>query len=172
MATLTDQLTGFYKGASNPNSGPLATGMGTLQQILSSQGATDPRLFNQQSAGISRDTQSLQQALQGSLARSGMMGSGVGLMANAAIGQAGANQQAGLRANEAQLQEQRKRQDLQLLMQLILGPSFQMAQHLDYRDMQNDQAQAQKSGAWIGGVGSLLGGGANIASGFMPKKGG
>jgi hypothetical protein len=160
--TLTDMLTNFNK-ANVGLLGPSATS--TANQIAGARGATDPRLFNMQSAGISRDTQGLQQALQASLARSGIQGSGVGLMASTALGQAGANQQAGLRANEAQMQEQRKRQDLEMLMNIIFGQSLGLATHLDQRDIQNAQIQQQRSAAMMSAVGSALGGGATLAAG-------
>jgi hypothetical protein len=44
-----------------------------------------------------------------------------------AIGSSGANQAAMIRANEAQLQEQRKRQDLELLRSLVVGPATDAA---------------------------------------------
>jgi len=152
---LTEFLTA---GASMAPGSPSASGMNTLRQIMGSQGATDPRLFNMQSAGISRDTQSLQQALQSSLARSGMQNSGVGVMAGASLGQAGADRQMSLRASEAQLQEQRKRDDLQLLMQLILGPSLQKYGVDQGVALQTAATAQQQKAAMIGGAATLAGG--------------
>ena len=155
---LESNLNRFFRGATAPGSGVLSTGGQTLAQILQSQGKTDPRLFNMQSAGISRDTQALQQALQGSLARSGMQGSGVGLAMGTSIGQAGANQQAGLRANEAQLQEARKRSDLDLLMQMILGPAQQQYGMQKGFQMQDRSIEQQREAARWQAIASLIGG--------------
>lgn len=158
MANIAGNLQQFLQGATKPQNSLLAQGGQTLAQILGSQGATDPRLFNMQSAGISRNTQGLQQALQGSLARSGMQGSGVGLGMQTALGQAGASQQAGLRAQEAQIQEARKRGDLQLLMDMILGPAQQKIAMDRGFSLQQQMMGQQNKGATIGALGALGGG--------------
>lgn len=98
-------------------------GGATLAQILESQGATDPRLMNQQIAGIQRGTQSQQAGVQGELARRGLGASGLGQALSASVGQAGEGRIADRRAQEAQTIEQRKRDDLGLLMQMILQPA-------------------------------------------------
>lgn len=103
---------------------PELLGVGTLSDILLKQGKTDPALFNQQLAGISRGTQQNQQAVGGQMANRGLGGSGLAAALQAAIGQQGVGQIAGARANENQLAEQRKRDDLQLLLQTFINPGI------------------------------------------------
>ena len=102
----------------------LPVGFDTLLQILQGQGKTDPALFNKQLAGIAQGTQANQTNQQGNLSRLGLSGSGVGQALNAAIGQSGVEQASTATAQENALQEQRKRQDLQLLYQLLLQPGL------------------------------------------------
>jgi hypothetical protein len=111
--------------AQNQYGGPSAAlGYSTLAQLLGQQGRIDPRAGNEVVAGIQRGTQTGQQNTQGELARRGLGGSGVGQALAAAQGQAGQNQIASFRADEAQQAEARKRQDLQLLMQMVIDPAF------------------------------------------------
>ena len=96
-----------------------------LMDILMSGGATDPRLMNQQVAGIDRGTQGAQMTARGNLAAGGLQGSRLGEALQAAIGQAGEERQAGLQADEAQRMEQRKRDDLALFLQVYLQPMLE-----------------------------------------------
>lgn len=115
---------------------PELLGVGTLTDILLNQGRTDPMAFNQQLAGISRDTQSNQRGVQGTLAQRGLQGSGLGQALSAAVGQQGVGQIATARANENQMAEQRKRDDLQLLLQTFINPG------IDRWAIQNNQYNA------------------------------
>lgn len=109
----------------------LDTGLGTLQQILGLQGATDPALFNRQLADISRTTQGQQDALQGQLSRLGIQNSGVGQALGTAIGAGGADRRAGAIAQEQALQEERKRSDLvNLLLPLLIQPGQQASSNI------------------------------------------
>ena len=98
-------------------------GLTTLNQILASQGATDPNLLNRQLSDIGLGTQAQQTTHQGNLSRLGLSGSGVGQAISASIGQAGAEQRGQAIAQETAQTEARRRQDLQLLSQLLIGPS-------------------------------------------------
>lgn len=126
-AKLSNMLRDF--GASvTAAQGPLGAtgawlGYSNLADILQSQGKTDPQAFNRMLGGISQGTNQQQGQLQAILAQRGLGGSGVGQALGAAVGQAGQSSLAGARANEAQLAEQRKRDDLDLLLKLIVQPS-------------------------------------------------
>jgi len=61
-----------FGGAAN------ALGLSTLNQLLASQGKTDPRMANMQRANIQRGTQQSQQGAQAGLAQAGLTGSGLG----------------------------------------------------------------------------------------------
>jgi hypothetical protein len=112
----------FYNWISGLGGDVGQTGFATLKSILESQGKTDPLLFNQQLTDIMRGGAGVQQATTGALASRGLQNSGVGLALSQAQGGATENRVASARAQEAQLQEQRKRADLELLMKLFLGP--------------------------------------------------
>ena len=111
-----------YLQSAAPGSVPV--GYETLQNILMGRGQTDPMLMNQELAAISRATQGQQDALQGRLAAGNLQGSGVGQALQTAIGASGAEQAATRRAQETQAAEARKRQDLELLMRLLIDPAF------------------------------------------------
>lgn len=95
---------------------------GNLASILASQGATDPRLLNQEITGIGRGTEANQQGIQGQLASQGLQNSGLGQVLSAAAGQAGVENIAEARAKDAALQEQRKREDLILANEILTKP--------------------------------------------------
>lgn len=101
--------------------------LGSLFELIGREGKTDPQVFNRNLAASARDTQSQQDAARAGLARSGIGGSGVGAALQAAIGNAGASRASGLRANEASQAEDRRRGDLQLLLQLLIGPALQQS---------------------------------------------
>jgi hypothetical protein len=105
----------------------LPAGLATLNQILFSQGKTDPRLFNQQIFGARRGAEGSVQRAQQDRARLGLSRSGVGLATDAATRAGGESQVSNIEAREAQLQEARKRSDLDLLRKLIIDPQLQAA---------------------------------------------
>lgn len=115
----------FAAGAAQPAASIPPIGYATLAQILLGQGATDPMLLNRQLADISRTTQGRQDALGGQLAAGNLQGSGVGQALQLALGQAGAEQRGQAIAQETATAEARKRQDLDLLLRLIIDPSLQ-----------------------------------------------
>lgn len=100
-------------------------GYANLLDILQSQGRTDPRLFNNLLNAIMRSTANNQSGLEEWMASQGLSGSGVAEGLLAAEGQAGTNAISQAYANEAATQEARKRQDLQLLLDLIVNPRLQ-----------------------------------------------
>ena len=120
----------------------LPLGFSNLLGILASQGQTDPRLMNQELSGIDRSTQANQMNLMETLAQSGLQGSNLGIGLGAAIGQGGAQLKAQRMAQESQMQEARKRQDLDLLLRLIIDPSMQ-----GFGIQRNYQAQKSAGGS-------------------------
>jgi len=138
--------------------GIAGTGYQTMWDILSGQGRTDPALMNRNLMDISRQSQIGQQQAQGYLSQMGLSGSGAGAGLLAALGQAGADTRANYLARETALEEERKRQDLQL-MQLLFGPKFQ-------RRALDQQMQIARMGQQGGGQfdwGGLFNLGANVA---------
>lgn len=134
------------------------SGYGNLADILASGGATDPKLLNSQITGIRRSTADRTNASMSKFAGRGLGNSGLNLATAAAIGQGGAGQEADLRANEARLQEERKRLDLQSFLQLFVNPSISysdIAAQLGIANAgyatQKDAANAELAGKVIGG---------------------
>lgn len=173
--------TGLYPLADQPGAGgglgkflrkqknTRALGYQTLYQILASQGATDPRLMNRTLAGVSRGTEAGQQGLAAGMASRGLGDSGLAAALSSAIQQGGTETKAGVLAEEAQRQEERKRQDLGLLLSLIVGPQLTMRG----QDQALRAAQARGGGAgtdWMGLIGSLLNTGSNLYNGRERKQ--
>lgn len=100
-------------------------GLQTLVDLLGAQGQTDPALLNRDVAGISARNQGAQDALQGRLAQANLQRSGVGQMVGGALDQAGLEQIGQRYAQETAQAEERKRSDLMLLLNLVLGPQLQ-----------------------------------------------
>ena len=127
-------------------------GQATLTQLLLGQGKTDPQAFNRQLSAISQGNNQQQGNVQAILAQRGLGGSGVGQALGAAVGQAGQAQLAGARANEAQMTEQRKRDDLGLLLDLIVNPSLNAASiglgQGNINQQRSDQIRAQKQAGY------------------------
>jgi len=141
----------------------LSAGFRNLLDIIKSQGRTDPRLFNEQLLSIRRGTEAAQGQTGESMAATGMDQSGVGQAIQAAIGQGGENRVAAATAQEQAAAEQRKRQDLMLLLQLIIGPQLQKrSQDLGVSQLESAQsaAQAQQQAAMFA---SMLGAAASFA---------
>jgi hypothetical protein len=113
--------------------GNLATGSAgdqgfrTLREILGQKGATDPLAFNRQLTGIGRDTEAVSRGAEGRLARLGLQNSGVGQALLASIESGGADRLAGARSDEVQRAEQRKRRDLELLINMLINPAINIA---------------------------------------------
>jgi len=148
-------------------------GMETLLQILQSQGATDPTMMNQILSGISRDTATQQRFSQGQFAGAGAQNSGLASAISGALGQAGIDQQAQVRAQEIQRAEQRKRDDLGLLMELVLGPQLNREQMANNIAVANASRPPEPSDLekylGIAGTGTEILGGLNDVFGWFNK---
>ena len=152
----------------------LPQGMANLANIMASQGRTDPRLFNQMRTNIEQRTQAAQQQGQGRLAQMGLGGSKLGQMFIEARGLGGRQQLAGLDAQEAQLQEQRQRQDMNLLnmlMAAIQGNTQMGVNQFNTIEQQRDQNRLLGQQSGLSALGALLGG-AGSAGGFRNLFGG
>lgn len=137
-----------------------------IGDILSRGGATDPRLFNRMLADQDIQNQMMQRQAMGGLAASGInpLGSqgqlaGAGGSILAALMQGGAATRANTFAQEAALQEQRKREDI---INLLFGPKFQR------RGLRNQLriAGMQQPGGGGFDFGGLLNAGANVTNAF------
>ena len=105
--------------------GSLDTGLSTLQDILGSQGRINPLSRNRALVNVGRGTEAQQTSSRQGFAQRGLQNSGVGSAIDAAIGAAGADRAAGVEANFVQQEEQRKRDDLLSLLQLVINPQIQ-----------------------------------------------
>lgn len=162
-----------------PTAGRL--GLSTLIDVLASRGRTDPALFNQQVADIQRGTQGQQQAIQQQGAQAGLQGSGVMAALQAAAGQAGEDRIAQAKAQENAMAEERRRQDLDLLMRMIMDPSMELfgihqnvEQAEKQRTLQRDAALANAIGGLFGSIFGGIGGGGGggqIPSQDLPYEG-
>jgi len=143
----------------------LDQGLGNLLDILRGQGRTDPQAFNRSLVDIQRGTQGQQQQAQQSMAQSGMQQSGVGQAIQAAIGQGGENRRGAAVANENAMAEQRQREDLRLLLDMLINPGnelFATVGDLNFRDRErrsenNRNKRSAYAGAVSGTVGSFVG---------------
>ena len=131
-------------------------GYGNLLQLLASQGRTDPRVMNAQRSQIQQSTQGAQMQQQGMAARQGFQNGGVNAALQAGLANAGNARQSDLMARDAQLSEERRRQDLDLFRQLVIGPS------IDYNALAmgqygaDKQANSQEKGGKYAAAGSLI----------------
>lgn len=142
---------------------------GNITDILNRQGATDPRLFNRQLADQDIQNQMLQRQALGGMAAGGMnpfgaqgqlSGSGGSILA--ALMQGGAQTRANTFAQEAALQEQRKREDI---INLLFGPKFQRRGLRNQLRLGQMQLAAGQGGGFD--YANLLNTGANVAGMFM-----
>lgn len=139
---------GSQKGYFHDNPA-LPLGLQNLMDILSSQGRTDPKLLNRNLTANARDTEAQQQQQRGYAASRGVQNAGVTDAITAAIGAAGADRASGIHAQDAAVAEQRRRQDLQLLLDLIIKPG------IDYSAIDAGQynarqdADARRQGAYV-----------------------
>ncbi len=139
---------------------PLA--LGSLFQIVGQQGRTSPLLLNQELADIASRTQGAQQAFGGQLAGAGLGRSGVGQAIQAAIGQAGQEQIGRRQAQESALAEERRRADIQNLLNALLGPALGLQEQQFQRVQQGRSERAALTGQVVGG---LAGGAGALALG-------
>jgi hypothetical protein len=110
--------------------------------------------MNREIAGINRGTQAQQGALQGGLAQRGMSRSGIGQALSQSIGQAGQDRVANRMAQETQMAEQRKRQDLELFMRMVMDPSIDLSA---IAMGQPTKDKNQNTAAYIGALAQLIG---------------
>lgn len=150
-------------------------GISSLIDILSSRGRTDPAMFNQQVADIQRGTQGQQQQIQQQGAQAGLQGSGVMAALQAATGQAGEDRIAGAKAQETALAEQRRREDLDLFIKMILDPSMELfGTHTNLDQIEKQRSLQRQLGAanfLASGLGAIFGGGGGGGGGNMPGGG-
>lgn len=147
---------GLHSGAAAP--GKYAPGARTLYDILDNPGQTDATMFNRGITANARQTQRNVDATKASYARSGLGGSSLAKAMMGAAQGAGADREADMRAVEARRKEDLKRQDLQLLYQFILEPSMQRYAAERGVSLGQSQLSAQKTGAGLGALGSIIGG--------------
>ncbi len=133
-------------------------GFSNLADILASQGRTNPAMFENMISGIMRGTQAQQQAVANRSARSGLSRSGLSEALQAAIGQSGVQQARDIRAQEAQLEESRRRDDLQLLHQLLTQPALQTFGLQSGIALENQARSDQRRSAEMQALTTLLGG--------------
>ena len=144
--------------SSGPGAGSLNTGLSNLLGILQSQGQVDPRSRNRALVNVGRGTEAQQTAQSQSSAQRGLQNSGVGQAINAAIGASGADRAAAVDADFVAQGEQRKRQDLLLLLQLLINPSLQQQGLTNNALLGKASIDQQNRGATIGALSSLGGG--------------
>lgn len=128
----------------------------TLYNLLLSHGATDPRLMQRSIRGVDQGTQASQQMLEGFFAKRGFSGAGLLPALLTATEQGGTSKIADLYAEDAAKQEERKRQDLLLMFQLIIEPRLKIRGQ--NKALQAAQAGGKKGGGfdWAGLLGNLL----------------
>jgi len=138
--------------------GSLGQGFSNLLQILQSQGQVDPRQRNRALTNVRRGAEAQQVGQAQSSAQRGLQNSGALQAINAAIGASGEDRAAAVDADFVAQGEQRKRQDLMLLLQLIMNPSLQQQGITNNALLGRASIDQQNRGATIGALSSLGGG--------------
>ncbi len=131
-------------------------GLQDLYRLLSNQGQIDPMAMNQQLSGINRGTQSLQDASRANFAAGGLQNAGLASANQAAIGQAGASLKARTIANEKAAADDRQRQNLQLLYQLVTSPVLEKYGIDTGAALERKRIKSQDKAAMIQGLGSII----------------
>jgi len=140
-------------------SASLDTGLSNLLEILNSQGRINPLSRNRALTNVGRNTESQitanrQSAAGAGLQRSGVVGAGGAV--EAALRASGADRAAAVEADFVQQEETRKRNDLLLLLQLVLNPQIQR-EGISAGVATNQAAiSQQRQGAAIGAGTSVL----------------
>src|SRR5262245_47632869 len=94
-----------------------------LYDIISSEGAVDPYIYNRNMAATGRDVQAARDAVAGGAAERGLTGAGTTTAADAALASRGVQALADIRAKYAADQAERKRQDLGLYSNMVMQPA-------------------------------------------------
>ena len=136
----------------------LALGLGSLNEILSNRGRTDPRAFNQLIASSQRRGQvrgdQLTQAFAGRNLGGGLLDA---LQLN---NQQGTSAEiGGIESAETQRAEDRRRSDLDLLLRLIIDPSLTAFGVERGVATQRANAQSQQQGGYIAALAEIYGAG-------------
>lgn len=110
----------------NPMDSPIGRQIqAAIEQLLASEGRTDPRRFNRMRVGALREGESLAQLARERLAESNMQNFLPGVI-NEIQTQAQGSRLAEIDANEAALAEARRRDDLLLALQTVIGPELDL----------------------------------------------
>jgi len=124
----------------------LPLGLSTLNEILLSQGEVDPRARNRALVSVGRNTEAQQIGNRQGAAQRGLQNSGVTSAIDAAIGASGADRAAAVETDFVRQGEDRKRNDLLLMLQLLINPALQganVAAGLEASNIQGDAARTQ-----------------------------
>ena len=122
---ITGASSGAQTGFLNEANPVIAQGLQSLSGLLSQEGRIAPQFFERQMRGVERGTEAALGAQQQRSAQQGFRGPGQDAIAQA-IRAAGAQQQGGIRAQEAMLADERQRQNLGLVAQLGINPLTQI----------------------------------------------
>ncbi len=152
------QSAGIGAGANLANlirgSGATALGqsLASLNQLLSQQGALDPRILAQLTRGVSRGTQQSGLGAEQFAARSGIRGQGQAAI-QSGIANAGADRQVGLEAQLAQQQQQTLMQLIGLTTGSVTNPGIQFGQIGQNAQNQQAQIEAQRGDPFLQALG-------------------
>ena len=148
----------YLMGLANASKPATQQAGATLNYLLQQQGRTDPRMMNTMRSQIAGDTAQRARQSQGAVARAGWGNSGLGMALQNAIKGGGAQRENDLMARDAQMAEDRKRQDLELFQQIIGNPAMDN-QAMSFQDyQQRRQLAEQRRNATMQMVGTLMGG--------------
>ena len=157
LGNASNVLGGWYGGGGGAN-WSTGLGMNNLREILASKGALDPRFKNVAVANTMRLGQGQQQAIGGQMAQRGLQNSGLGMALQQSAGNSAANRASGMEADFAQMQDQQKRQDLDLLLRLLIQPAMDQSALALGQYNQSSQNRSNQNASLLGALGTALGG--------------
>ncbi len=140
----------------------LPLGLSTLNEILLSQGKIDPQARNRALVNVGRNTEAQQVGNRQSFAQRGLQNSGAGAAIDAAIGASGADRAAAVESDFVQQEEKRKRDDLLLMLQVLINPTLQgssISAGLSGQQSAADAAQRQAQSQGFADIFKILFGG-------------
>lgn len=132
-------------------------GLDSLFRLVQNPGQTDSNILNRTLLANTRGTQQQQTAAQGRMAASGFGNSGLGAALQAAIGQAGQNRESGIYQDEARRREDLLRNDLGFLYDFFIQPELTTYGANKGVSVAQSAQKAQKQGAAMGAIGTILG---------------